>query len=145
MCEEFFFFFFVCVCGGGGGGGGVDFTTYKNKIRHFMQIAGWGGVLSRFYSYRADPFFKKWRQNYFLQSSTLERTRADIPCKSSSKEIICMKCQHLFSGKNKIKIFQNVSCFYSPSMLSINENSNKQGLVYFVRTTWHHFNPCHAE
>ena len=32
----------------------------------------------------------------------------DISCKLSTMETICIKCQNLFSGKNKKKIFQNV-------------------------------------
>ena len=44
----------------------------------------------------------------------------DISCRLSPKEIVCMKCLSLFSGKIR-KIFQNVSsadfffvCFFYP-------------------------------
>ena len=37
-----------------------------------------------------------------------QKTGFDISCKLSPMETVCMKCQILFSGKNKKKIFQNV-------------------------------------
>ena len=46
-------------------------------------------------------FSRRHFEIFFLFS---QKTGNDISCKSSPKETICMKCQILFSGKNKKNI-----------------------------------------
>ena len=41
-------------------------------------------------------------------------------CKLSPKETVCMKCQILFSGKNKKNIISLSSAEFARSMLSVN-------------------------
>ena len=51
---------------------------------------------------------------------------SDIHAKMSPEETICMKCQNLFSGKNKI--FQNCCMLkFVPSMLSVNSIEPEDG------------------
>ena len=47
--------------------------------------------------------------SYFSQ-----KTGSDILCKLSPLETICMKCQNLFSGKNKKKYHQFVVFWINP-------------------------------
>ena len=54
-----------------------------------------------------------------------QKTRFDILCKLSPLETICMKCQILFSGKNKKNVMNLLFAEFACSMLSVNEHSLK--------------------
>ena len=69
-------------------------------------------------------------------------TGFDISCKLSPKETICMKCQNLFSGKQR-HIFQNV-CWNFSSMQRVNrvtilppERKHWIWAVSLKRVLWH--------
>ena len=102
----------------------------ENKIWHFMQIkvcvVGWSGLILwwiyNFYRHclwanSAEDILK-----YFPYFS--RKIGFDFSCKLSPKETICMKCQSLFSGKNKKNISGCRLLKFDPSMLSINANRN---------------------
>ena len=51
----------------------------------------------------------------------ISKNRVDISCKLSIKETVCMKCQLLFSGKNKKNISTCHLLKILLNMLSVNE------------------------
>ena len=59
----------------------------------------------------------KYNFSYYSQ----KKKRFDISCKMSPYETICMKCQFIFRGKIR-KLFQNVVCWFFPSVLSVKGN-----------------------
>ena len=86
-----------------------------SDIDTFVEIDGFAGVVVS-----VDVQNSMWQNYTFLTLSTLgkifsrrqteiyfilsQKTGFDISCDVSLMEIICMKCQNLFSGKNKTKI-----------------------------------------
>ena len=70
-------------------------SCFMRKIRKIFQYVCWN-----FYPARVANSAIVWRCfSYFSQ-----KTRLDISCKLSPMETICMKCQILFSEKNKKNI-----------------------------------------
>ena len=73
----------------------------------------------------ADSADDKLKFSYFFL-----KTGFDIPCKLSPLETLCMKCQNLFSGKNKKNISNVVCCNFYPACLSIKQMKNNENWIF---------------
>ena len=96
--------YFVCVCvcvcvWGGGGGGGAGAGRCNINFWIIGKYVYWLLTFTALWANSADDKFV-----IFFQKVGL-----DISCKLSQMETFCMKCQILFSGKNKRTNFKMLS------------------------------------
>ena len=59
-----------------------------------------------------------------------EKKGFDISCKLSTEKTICMKCQSLFSGKNKKRYFKMLPVDFFPSMLNVKVRTLQRKFSY---------------
>ena len=70
----------------------------------------------------------------------------DISCKLSPKETICMKCQILFSGKNKKHIINLSFAAFAQGVVKLNLLNGRETCNRNILKSIHiyHFNICHS-
>ena len=113
----------------------IFLTLHKNIYRGYSLEAPYRGEWRNTWTISNQvPYLELWNSRYILVrfmllsmlgkifsrrhieifSSFSQKTRFDISCKWSPMETICMKCQILFSRKNKKKYHQCVICQICP-------------------------------
>ena len=123
-------------------------VTIADSFKTNQRLAFWvkfsADCISKYFSYfsqktRFDISCKLSPTGFDISCKLSKKTWFDISCKLSPLETICMKCQILFSGKNK-KNTNNLSSAHLVQQRSWSDCIAQQTVqdIYFQRMLWKH-------